>query len=46
MAKLMVGWARFLPLYTVIPILGLQALLKVNIRLATTDYLSNGYDGL
>ena len=25
---------------------GLQALLKVNIRLATTDYLSNGYDGL
>ena len=26
--------------------LGLQALLKVNIRLATTDYLSNGYDGL
>jgi hypothetical protein len=27
-------------------ILGLQALLKVNIRLATTDYLSNGYDGL
>ena len=27
-------------------IMGLQALLKVNIRLATTDYLSNGYDGL
>ena len=26
--------------------MGLQALLKVNIRLATTDYLSNGYDGL
>jgi transposase len=26
--------------------LGLQALLKVNLRLATTDYLSNGYDGL
>jgi hypothetical protein len=27
-------------------IMGLQALLKVNLRLATTDYLSNGYDGL
>jgi hypothetical protein len=26
--------------------LGLQALLKANIRLATTDYFSNGYDGL
>jgi hypothetical protein len=25
---------------------GLQALLKANIRLATTDYFSNGYDGL
>jgi hypothetical protein len=25
---------------------GLQALLEVDIRLATTDYLSNGYDGL
>jgi hypothetical protein len=25
---------------------GLQALLKVNLRLAATDYLSNGYDGL
>jgi len=29
-----------------VPILGLQALLKVNLRLATTDYVSNGYDGL
>jgi len=26
--------------------MGLQALLKVNLRLPTTDYLSNGYDGL
>ena len=26
--------------------LGLQALLRVNIRLAITDNLSNGYDGL
>ena len=26
--------------------MGLQALLKVNIRLAATDYLSNAYDGL
>ena len=26
--------------------LGLQALLKVNLRLAATDYLSNCYDGL
>jgi Helix-turn-helix domain len=26
-------------------ILGLQALLKVNLRLATTNYLSNGYNG-
>ena len=25
--------------------LGLQALLKVNLRLATTGYLSNGYNG-
>jgi len=30
----------------VLTYLGLQALLKVNLRLATTDYLSNGYDGL
>jgi len=27
-------------------ILGFQALLEVNLRLATTDYLSNGYNGL
>ena len=26
-------------------VLGLQALLKVNLRLATMDYLSNGYNG-
>ena len=26
--------------------LGLQALLEVNLRLATTAYLSTGYDGL
>jgi hypothetical protein len=27
-------------------LLGLQALFEVNLRLVTTDYLSNGYDGL
>ena len=26
--------------------MGFQALLKVNLRLAATDYLSNAYDGL
>ena len=26
--------------------LGLQALLEVNLRLATIDHLSNGYDGI
>jgi hypothetical protein len=25
---------------------GVQALLEVNVRLATTDYLSNSYDSL
>ena len=28
-----------------LPYRGLQALLELNLRLATTDYLSNGYDG-
>jgi hypothetical protein len=32
--------------FALLTTMGLQALLEVNLRLATTGYLSNGYDGL
>ena len=37
---------RMLTQNTGVSYLGLQALLEINLRLAATDYLSNGYNGL
>ena len=41
-----IGWIIFGLIVGAVAKLGLQALLEVNLRLATTDYLSNCSDGL